>query len=83
MVADPRHNRYPPEDPSVASLCENTRRFHSFSKNNEFMAHIAANWSGISLHRDSCQPHARKCFEIRHKHFIVGGTRPIGIRSNE
>ena len=38
--------------------------FTCFSQNDEFMAHVTADRTGISLHRNGCQTHSGKGFQI-------------------
>ena len=50
-----------------------------FGKNDEFMAHVAADGPGIGFHRDRGQPHAGEGLQVGDKHPVVGLPCGIGV----
>ena len=53
--------------------------FTGLSQNDEFMAHITADRTGISLHRNGCQAHSGKGFQIGYEHPVIGRARTLRI----
>ncbi len=53
--------------------------FACFSKNDEFVRKITANWASISAHRDRLQTNAGERAQIRHEHAVVSHLRALVI----
>src|SRR5262245_18136174 len=56
------------------------RALARLGQNDEFVAEIAADWTGIRLHGDRLQPHARVGAEIGDEHLVVGVARALKVQ---